>query len=220
MRKTRLSGAVLAALGFLATFIALPGTANAQYGPSGPPPSHGGGGYYAPAPPGSWGFVQRRGITVGFGGAIGIMSSASSDLTDCIDCEYQPAAGGFDVHLGLMLNPRLALMGEFFVMFQLIDEEFADFLVEPMFMAALQYWVAPQFWLKGGLGVASLQISGGGGPDDELDTGGVISGAIGFEVLQAPRFTIDINLRVTSAGYNGIDDKVSTGTVGAGINWF
>jgi hypothetical protein len=212
MKQTRLSGAAIAAIGFLA----LAGTAGAQgyYG-------GGGGGYYGGPAPGSWGFVERHGLTLGIGGSLGFMSSASEGLTDCIDCDYQPIAGAFDVHLGLMLNPRLALMGEFFIPFQLIDDEFATFLVQPMFMGALQYWLTPQLWIKGGLGVASLQVSyDDGGPSDELDTGGAIMGAIGFEVLQAPRFAVDINLRLTSATYNGIDDQVGTGTVGIGANWY
>jgi hypothetical protein len=217
MMKTRLRAAIAATC--LLTFV---GAASAQdYGGGGPPPPppgyHGGGG----GEPGSWGFVQRRGFTIGIGGSLGGMSSASDDLTECFDCDYTPVMGAFDAHLGAMISPRLAIMGEVFVPAQVIDDEFADFLVQPMLFAALQYWVTPQLWLKGGLGVASLQISySDGGPNDELDTGGAVMGAVGFEVLQAPRFTVDINLRLTSTSYNGIDDQIATGSVGIGANWY
>lgn len=213
MRMTRLTAAALTAIGIA---ILTAGSAAAQgYGP---PP---GPGYYPGGPPGSWGFVQRRGITGGIGGALGFMSSADEETTECFDCDFQPLAFGFDGHIGVMLNPRLAIMGELVVTGQLIDDEFATFLVQPQLFAALQYWVTPRAWIKGGIGVSSLQVSyNDGGPSDELDSGGAFMGAAGLEVMQAPRFTVDLNLRLTLAGYDGINDQVSTATVGAGLNFF
>jgi hypothetical protein len=213
MTKTRLWTAVFAACGV----VSLAGVAGAQgYGE--PPPGRG---YAQGAAPGTWGFVQRRGVTLGVGASLGGMTSASEDLTECFDCDYQPVAGAFDIHLGGMVNPRMAIMGELFIPAQLIDDEFADFLVQPMLFAALQYWLTPHFWLKGGLCFASLQVNfGDTGDSDEIDTGGAWQAQAGFEVLQAPNFTIDINGRLTGASYNGIDDNVVTGTVGIGANWY
>ena len=69
--------------------------------------------------------------------------------------------------------------------------------------------------------VASLQVSyDDGGPNDELDSGGAFMGAAGIEVVQGPRFTMDLNLRLTLAGYDGINDQVSTVTGGVGLNFF
>jgi len=211
------TGFLSAALAAMAILMLVPATASAQgYG--------GGGGGYGPAPsgaPGTWGFVQRRGLTLGAGLGVGGMSSADESLTSCFDCNYSPVAGGVDFHIGAMLNPRLALVFDVFVPFQVIDDEFATYLVQPMFTGAIKYWVAPQFYLRGGLGVASLQVSfNDGGPNEELDTGGAGHIGAGFEFLQAPRFTADLNVRLTSATYEGLDNQVSTATVGVSANWF
>ena len=50
--------------------------------------------------------------------------------------------------------------------------------------------------------------------------GGAIFGAIGYEVLSAQRFSIDLQGRLLSASYKGIDNQVTAASVGIGINWF
>src|SRR5262245_28938119 len=99
MMKTRLNAAIVATC-----ILSFAGIASAQdYGGGGPPPPPGYGGGGGGAAPGSWGFVQRRGITLGVGGSIGGMSSASEDLTECFDCDYTPVTGAFDAHIGAMI---------------------------------------------------------------------------------------------------------------------
>jgi hypothetical protein len=186
-----------------------------------PPPPHGGyggyGGYYGPPPD-----PTRRGLTLGFGVGLGGMDSDSS-LTECIGCDFDPIALAFDFHLGAMITPRLALLGEVYWHGQTIDEAGFNWLGQTMLLGALQFWLTPQLWLKGGLGVASLTAHFDDGyvyDDDTLDTGVAVLGAAGFEILHSPWFAIDLQVRLASGNYEGIDEQVNVGTVGLGFNWY
>lgn len=202
--------------------LAAPLTAAAQPGAPPPPPpgSYGGhrGGYYAPPPYDP----TRRGLTLGFGVHLGGMDS-DSNLTECFDCDYEPIAGGFDFHIGGMINPQMAILGEIFWHAQAIDADGFNWLSQTMVMAALQFWVTPQLWIKGGLGVASLQShfeDDFESVDEEIDTGAAVMGAAGFEVLSSPWFAVDLQVRLASGSYEGIDEQVNVGTLGVGVNWY
>ncbi|HKE14748.1 MAG TPA: hypothetical protein VKB80_07785 [Kofleriaceae bacterium] len=203
--------AALAALAVLAA----PSSAGAQPGAP-PPPGYGGGGYgyYGPPPD-----AARRGLTLGVGLGLGLMDS-DSNLTDCFGCgDDQPLALALDAHLGVMLSPHLALLGEVFWQGQGVDGDTFDWIGQTMLMGAIQFWLTPQLWIKGGLGVASLTLHYEDF-DDELDTGVAVMGAAGFELLSSPWFSIDIQGRLASGSYDGIDDHVNVGTVGLGFNWY
>ena len=45
-------------------------------------------------------------------------------------------------------------------------------------------------------------------------------GAVGFELLSARNFAVDLQGRLIQGSYNGLDDSVTSGTVGVGINWY
>ena len=74
---------------------------------------------------------------------------------------------------------------------------------------ALQYWANSFIWLKGGVGIANLQINDENTPgvtinfDDETGLG--IMGAVGFEVLQSYNFALDLQLRASHGFYAGGD---------------
>jgi hypothetical protein len=212
------ASAALAALAALAV-LAAPSSAGAQPGgPPPPPPGYGGGyggGYYGPPP-------ARQGLTLGFGLGLGGMDSDSS-LTECFDCNYDPLALGFDLHIGGMVNPQLAILGELFWQAQSIDADGFNWISQTMLMAAAQLWLTPQFWVKGGLGFASLDSHYDDGfvaEDDSIDTGLAVMGAAGFEVLSSPWFAIDLQLRLASGSYDGVDEQVNTGMLGIGFNWY
>jgi hypothetical protein len=222
MRKTRFTAAATAALalGLLAPSVAL-----AQPGAPPPPPppgaGGGGGGYYA-QPTGPQHF-DRRGFTIGVGFGVGGMASDSGILEDCFDCDYEPASVGFDVHLGGMINPRLALLGEIWGMGQSVDAYGSTTLVQTLVMFAAQYWVTPQLWLKGGIGAANLSYSYDTGSDvvsEDIDAGAALMGAVGYEVMSSPRFALDLQLRLGSGSYDGINEQVSVGMLGLGLNWY
>lgn len=204
----------------LALVLALaPTAALAQPGAPPPPPPGQGGGYYgygAPPP------LERQGVTFGLGFGFGAMEDDSGPI-ECFDCSYSPLAGSFDLHVGGMLRPELALLGELWFQGQTLDSTGANALVQSMAMVALQYWLTPQLWIKGGLGVSRLDLSyddGYAAFSDTIDTGGAVLGAIGYEVFYSPRFAIDLGLRLGAGTYDGIDEQISTVILGVGFNWY
>lgn len=221
MSNTRLKSATIAALalGLLGPTVAL-----AQPGaPPPPPPPTGAGpgpGYYAEEEPG---FFMRYGFTIGFSLGVGGMSSDSGIIESCDNCDYQPAAVGFDAYLGGMVNPRLAIMGEVWAMGQAVESSGRTTLMQTMLLATAKYWITQQLWIKGGLGIANLSYSYDTGYDtvsDDIDAGGAIMGAIGYELLSNPRFALDLQLKGGAGTYDGIGEQVSTGLVNLGFTWF
>ncbi|HUH01329.1 MAG TPA: hypothetical protein VML75_04995 [Kofleriaceae bacterium] len=191
----------------------------AQPGAPPPPPPPGGGGYYAQPPVMDDGFFYREGFTLGFGLGFGGMSS-DSNVTSCGNCDYEPAAIGLDFHLGGMVNHRLALLGEVWGTGQAVEQSGRTVLIQTMWMFAAQYWVTPQLWIKGGIGVAQLTASYDDGFEDEIDTGGGLMGALGYEILSSDRFSLDLQGRLGSASYDRIGDNITAGTISLGINWY
>lgn len=150
--------------------------------------------------------------------------SAESGPIDCLGCDYEPAAAGFNFHIGGMVNPRLAILFEVWGTGQQVTASGDEVLMQTMAMVALQYWLTPQLWIKGGIGGAhlSLSVDDGFGDSDslEIDDGGAVMGAIGYELMSTRKFAIDLQLRLGSGTYDGIDDQIHSGMVQIGFNWF
>lgn len=185
-------------------------------GPPPPPPPPGYGGYYAGPP------QVRQGLTLGVGLGIGGMDS-DSNLAQCFNCDYEPASVGLDFHIGGMINPRMAVLFELWGHGQAIDRTGANALVQTMWMGAVQYWLTPQLWLKGGLGLAVLDVQYDDGyyyGEDNIGSGLAVMGAGGYELLHAPNFAIDLQLRLGSGNYDGISEQVNVLMVGLGANWY
>lgn len=209
----------------LAILVFAPAVASAQryYGGRG---GGGGGGYYQnPANtqlPG--GFHNRMGrliygVSLGLGGM-----KENGDKVDCNSCDYSPIAGMGSLHVGGFVGPRLALMGEVQGNIQTIatDGYDSEMLVQSTLMFAAQYWVTPQLWIKGGIGVANLRVDDTYyGTVEELPENGLaLMGAVGYEVLSAQRFSVDLQGRLINGSYDRAGVNVSGASVGIGINWF
>ncbi|HVK89554.1 MAG TPA: hypothetical protein VM513_35775 [Kofleriaceae bacterium] len=208
-------------------FLLAPAAASAQgyYG------GGGGGGYYSsPQAKLPGGFHDRQGrLIFGFSLGLGGMSDRFGDI-ECFDCEYSPIAAGVTGHIGGFIGPRLALVGELQGSAQTIssDRFTGDTytLVQGSLVVAAQYWATPQLWLKGGVGFANLQVQrsyyGDGIVDEESipENGLALVGGIGYELLSAQRFSVDLQGRLQHGSYKGIDNSVTAGTIGVGINWF
>jgi hypothetical protein len=224
MHNSRLRTALAAAAAFCILF---PAVASAQPGaPSQPPPPPTTNpGYYGPPPPATAPvspYLQRRGLAIGFGIGLGGMQSENGPI-DCFNCDYDPVAVGFDFHVGGMINPRLALLLEIWGQAQTLDADGTAMLTQSLAMIGVQYWVTPKLWLKGGIGAAALQISYDDGfaqDDEQVDEGGAIMGAIGYELVQGRTFAMDLQLRIGAGTYEGIDDQITSTTVGLGFNWY
>ena len=199
----------------------VPGLASAQgyYG-------GGGGGYYSQPPPQlPGGFHDRQGrLSWGFSLGLGGMHDAGSAVTKCANCDYNPIAVEVDGHIGGFLGPRFALMGEFQVNAQTVQADNGSgngdlVLSQNVLMLAGQYWLTPQLWIKGGLGLAHLQA------DDaylqyDVSNGVAIMGGVGYELMSARNFAVDLQGRLIQGSYDGLNDRVTSGTVGVGINWY
>lgn len=208
----------------LAALILFPTVASAQgyYG------GGGGGGYYNAPPPNSTlpgGFHNRQGrLIFGFSLGLGGMSDRGGDI-ECSNCDYNTAAGEVSGHIGGFIGPRLALLGEVQGNIQTISSGLYEDtqLVQSALMVAAQYWVTPQLWVKGGIGFANVQVDHqywDGTATEPVDNGMALMGAIGFELFSARYFSVDLQGRVLNGAYKGIDNSITAGSVGIGVNWF
>ena len=203
------------ALGFGIALAAVLGTAapaHAQYAP----------GYYPPPPPppppprG----VYRSGFI--FGGSLGLGLIHYSDCGSL--CGF--AISG-ELHVGGMIGPRLALMGDFWGSSHFFSDDGSQTgnggsTTNGIYTLALQYWPADNLWLKGGIGFGHITVD----TDDYTldDSGFAFMLAAGIELVQAYNYAMDLQVRYGNASYtdsnaNGAGDT-STFTVMIGFNWY
>ncbi len=205
-------------------FLLAPGLAAAQgyYGGSGP-------GYYQQPPatqlPGGFHNRQGRlifGVNIGLGGMHDDIGDINCD--NCSDISFE--GGG---HIGGFIGPRLALMGEVQLNAQTLSVGAAgdtETLTQGALMFAAQYWLTPQLWIKGGIGFANLQVEwsayGDGVPDatSRPENGVALLGAVGYELMSARNFSVDLQGRLINGAYDSINNNITGLSVGVGINWF
>jgi hypothetical protein len=210
----------------LAAALLAPAIASAQpsrgYGSPPPPP---GGGYYANPTTNAEGYQLRGGQPMfGFSIGLGGMSVDGQDV-ECNDCGYSPIGIEFDGHIGGMLSDRFGLMLELQANAETIEDNAyqTSSLVQGTAMIAGQYWVTPRLWLKGGIGLSHLSVDSEdyyGGYTEGVDDGVALMAGVGYELYQSQRFGLDLQGRLISAGYDGIDSKVTAATIGLGFNWY
>jgi hypothetical protein len=93
-------------------------------------------------------------------------------------------------------------------------------------MIAGQYWVTPQLWIKGGIGFANLQVDWSAYGDGIVDAstqpehGVALLGAVGYELLSARNFSVDLQGRLINGAYDSINNHITALSVGVGINRF
>jgi hypothetical protein len=182
-------------------------TAHAQYGappPYGPPPGYG--------PPPYRG-VYRQGLI--FGGALGV---GAIELSQCNVC----GASAFgELHLGGMINPRLAVMAELWGGGRNFTDPqgFTGDIENVFFGPAIQYWITDIIWIKGGVGGARRQVNYDGNlaPVDDRTALG-LTGAGGIEVLQTYNFALDLSFYIGDAFYS--DTSTQNYAFMVGVNWY
>lgn len=203
----------LLTIGFAAGLLTILGSASvaqAQYGRS----------YYGRAPRG----VYRSGVVFGF--SLGVGGISASDCGDV--CGF---AGLAELHVGGMVAPNLALMGDFW---EGLHHFSGDAYLgsgetwNGVYTAALQYWPLYNLWLKGGLGFGHVQLNADSyyngysiNVDDE--TGFAFMLAAGIELVQSYNYALDLQLRYGNVAYGGGNNSAGDLSMYAlmiGFNWY
>ena len=204
----------------IATFVLLGATsvAHAQYQPPPPPPP---GYYYPPPPPPRYAYpppppprrygVYRDGLVLGVG--LGIGGISASDCGDTCG-----VAGALEMHLGGMINPRLALMGDVWFNGRSVPNSDVS-VVHTIYTFAAQYWATENLWLKGGIGGGNMHVSSDSVGDLGDEDGLAIMVAGGVEFLQLYNFAMDAQLRFGHGFYSEGGD-VNSWALMIGFNWF
>jgi hypothetical protein len=195
-------------------FLLAPSIAFAQYYNAPPPNSQHPGGFHN----------RSHRLLFGFSLGLGGMSDSGGDI-ECANCDYSTLAGEVSGHIGGFIGPRLALMGELQGNIQTLEQDaFGDAtsLIQTALMIAGQYWITPQLWIKGGVGFANLQVDHEyfGTIEEVPENGFALMGAVGFELLSARNFSIDLQGRLLNGSYDSINNNVTAGSIGVGINWY
>lgn len=179
-----------------------------QYGA--PPPGYAG--YPPPPPPPQPQYgIYRSGLLVGAGLGVGGISAQN-----CGDACGVAAA--LELHIGGMITPQVAIVGDFWFNFHSIPNSDAT-TTHSLYTVALQYWPADKFWLKGGLGGSNMNISSsyGGTYGDENGFGLMAAG--GIEFLQMGNFALDGQLRF-GHGFFSEGGDVNVWALMIGANWY
>jgi hypothetical protein len=166
---------------------------------------------YAPAPayypPSSY----RSGLVIG--GSIGF-GGLTADACDI-------CGGGLSLegHIGGMLNPQLALMFDVWTVIHPISNSNDD-MTSTLYTGALQLWLTPILWLKGGAGLGNTTVG------NNLDgfagaTGFALMGGAGVELVQRGPFALDLQGRVGHTFIADIDGgPVTQYAFMIGFNWY
>jgi hypothetical protein len=160
---------------------------------------------------------ERSGLVLGASIDGGNLGCQTKNGDDCGNGTH--AAGGLSVHAGLMIGPRLAILGEAWAMAHTEDSLTAT---QAMATGNLRAWLAPRLWLQGGFGVARSKIS----YDSSLfmasstsATVPAVSAAIGLELVHSPAFGLDVELRGGSGLYRD-DVRIYNAALGVGVTFF
>jgi hypothetical protein len=202
---------LVVALGALAVaFLGVAGTAHAQYAappPYAPPPGYRPYGYGPPPPPPRT--IYRSGLVIGV--AIGGGAITANDCSNC-----GGGAFGLEGHIGGMINPRLAVLAEAWGLGRDVG---GATLTNSVFTGALQLWLADQFWIKGGLGGGTINLSDNySGASFSSETAFAVTGAAGFEIVQWFNFALDLQFRLAHVAYSG--GGANNIAFMVGFNWY
>jgi len=162
----------------------------------------------------------RKGITLGASLGVGELSCEDESANGSGPCDGVTEAGSIDGHVGIMLSPRLAIMGDVWAMGH---SENDLTMSQTITTAAAQLWLTPRLWIKGGLGFAHARFSYDTGfveLESESDTvpAGIVG--IGYELIHRPNFALDLALKAGTGIYRDDQTRAHNVAVTIGANWF
>ena len=155
----------------------------------------------------------RSGLTVGIGLGLGNMGCEGNG------CEDVTEAAGIDGHIGVMLIPRLALIGELWGMGHTEDRVT---ITQTIATIGAQLWLTRRLWLRGGLGVAHSSFNYDGDLIDISSRSDTVPGftlGAGIEVVATRHFALDLSLRGGTGVYED-DTRVNNLMLGVGASWY
>lgn len=168
----------------VAAFLLVPATAAAQYAvPTAP----------AQQP-------VRNGITfeanLGFGFLQAESDGSSSDT--------ESSLGGLNLGIGAFISPRMAISAR---VAGVTHTEDGASITEAFFGPSVQYWVSPNLWVGGGLGlgVARVEVDGFG---SDSETGLALDGRVGYTFNPQAKHSFNVSAELTPAF---IEDVTFTG---------
>lgn len=190
----------IASAGVFALALGSSSTAHAQYGRPR---------YYA-APGYNPGY--RSGLVAGIGIGVGALS-ADQCGGDC--------GGGLSLegHIGGMLDPRTALMFDAWAVFHR-NPDFASTTTSGIYTGALQFWLTPILWIKGGAGIGNTQISDAIGSLGSASAFALMGG-VGVELVHSGIFALDLQGRLGHTFFSDADGgAVNNYAFMVGFNWY
>jgi len=152
---------------------------------------------------------EHGGFTINFGLGAGWVSAGG--------CGACGEVGGLavDSSIGWFWGPRVALLFDVFAL-TTSQYEIVTSTANAMSAFAVQFWVTPRFWVKGGVGYDSFMAATFLGTA-RTGGGGMTLGA-GYEILHGGgNFGFDVHLRLSSADIGDIN--LINFAVLAGFNW-
>ena len=160
---------------------------------------------------------ERKGLVLGGSLDAGVIGcQAKSD----IDCAHGARpAGGLSVHVGAMVTPTVAILGEASAM---VHTQHSLTETQLFATANMRAWLTSRLWLQGGLGVARSKLSfdtGKYGVSVETATEPAITAAVGFELVRRRTFGLDLELRAGS-GLTRDDVRIRNAALGFGLTFF
>lgn len=174
--------------------------AHAQYYQAPPP-------YYPPPPPRG---VYRSGLLLGLG-----LGGGAITAEDCSNCGG--GALGLAFNVGGMIDSRMALVFDLWGLFRSLGDGVT--LSQSIYTGSLQYWVAPQVWLKGGVGGGTVDLSDDySGASFSRQSAFAMSGAAGLELIQSYNFALDLQFRLAHVFYS--DGGANNIALLVGVNWY
>lgn len=197
-------------------FASISGAQAQPYAPPPPPPY-----YYPPPPPAPPPRgVYRSGLV--FGGGIGGGGIVASNDPGSNSCQACGGAIVGELHIGGMINPRMAVLFDVFGALHPWSDAYGDShsTTQSFWTAALQFWPTDILWVKGGIGLAHIQVTDDSAAVVEGDETGLgIQGAVGVELVQSYNFALDLQGRIAHGFYSTGGDA-NTLAVLIGFNWY
>lgn len=143
-------------------------------------------------------------------------------------CDGVTEAGGLSGHLGWGFGPKVALVGDLWVMAHTEDNLT---LHQTMVTANVRFWVLPILWVQGGAGGASAgwKYDGPLGTrfEDTTENVPAIAVGAGLELLKGKSFALDVQLRLGLGFYDedndGDGEADQTGrssSLAVGFTWY